>query len=190
MSSLRQTANDRNAKPGGPFRRFARNQRGATVVEFGILALPFMLLIFAIMESCISFAGQQILANAADDVARQLRTGQIPAADMTEAKLKTMICADLSMIVASGCPDLLVDLRQYDTFADAALVKVKYTGDNDIDTTGFAVNPGPALSKNMLRVFYKWPVMTDFMRQQMSNLKGGKTLQFAAVVWQNEPFPE
>lgn len=194
MSSYRQPEKDRGTRrAGGSFRRFTRDRSGATAIEFTILALPFMLLIFAILESCISFAGQQILANATDDVARQLRTGQIKAAEMTEAKLKTMICADLGMLV-SNCDkdnkDLLVDLRQYDTFADAALVKTKYTSDKDIDTTGFDIKPGPALSINMLRVFYKWPVMTDIMRQQMSNLKDNKTLQFAAVAWRNEPFPE
>jgi Flp pilus assembly protein TadG len=169
-------------------RAFRRDRRGTTAIEFALLALPFSLLVFAILESCISFAGQEVLANAADDVARQLRTGQEKAADMTEAKLKTMICNRLNIIVDENCPGLIVDLRQYATFEDAAKVKIKYTADHDIDTTGFAVTPGPSMSKNMLRVFYKWPVMTDFMRASMSNLKGGKTLHFAAVVWQNEPF--
>jgi Flp pilus assembly protein TadG len=167
---------------------FLRNSSGATGVEFAMLALPFSLFIFAILESCISFAGQQILANAADDIARQLRTGQIRAADMNEVKLKTMICDRLSIIVSKPCAGLLVDLRQYPTFEAAALEKIKYTADRDIDTTGFAVTPGQSMSKNMLRVFYKWPVMTDFMRKSMSNLKDGKTLHFAAVIWQNEPF--
>ena len=42
----------------------------------------------------------------------------------------------------------------------------------------------------MLRVFYRWPVITDFMSKAMSNLKGGKTLHFATVTWQNEPFDD
>lgn len=167
---------------------FLRDRRGATGVEFAMLALPFALLIFAILESCISFAGQQILFNAADDVARQLRTGQIRPATLNETTLKGLICDRLTVIVADTCPGLLVDLREYATFEAAAAVKLKYTADHDIDTTGFAVTPGGSMSKNMLRVFYKWPVMTDFMRKAMSNLKGGKTLHFAAVIWQNEPY--
>ncbi len=46
------------------------------------------------------------------------------------------------------------------------------------------------MSKNMLRVFYKWPVITDFMSKLVSNLKDGKTLHFATVTWQNEPFDD
>jgi Flp pilus assembly protein TadG len=167
---------------------FLRDRRGATGIEFAMLALPFALLVFAIIESCVSFAGQQILANAADDVARQLRTGQIRPADLNPTKLRTLICDRLQIIVADTCPGLVVDLREYPSFEAAAAVKLKYTADKDIDTAGFAVAPGGSMSKNMLRVFYKWPVITDLMRKSLSNLKDGKTLHFAAVIWQNEPY--
>lgn len=172
----------------GLFARFLHERSGSTAIEFVMLAIPFSMLVFAILESSIAFAGQQVLANAADEVARQLRTGQIKAADATEIAVKKMICDRLEVLVAKDCPGLLVDLRSYSTFADAAKVKIKLTSDRDIDTTGFTVKPGPSMSKNMLRVFYKWPVITDFMRASMSNLKGGNTLQFATVTWQNEPF--
>jgi Flp pilus assembly protein TadG len=168
--------------------RFRHNRGGATSIEFAMLALPFSLMLFAILESCISFAGQQMLANATDNVARQLRTGQLKAADIDEPKLKKLICDQINVLVNNSCPGLVVDLRQYPSFDAAAQQKIKYTSAHDIDTTGFAVTPGPSMSKNMLRVFYKWPVMTDLMRLAMSNLKGGYTLQFAAATWQNEPF--
>ena len=174
----------------GLLKRFARDKNGATVVEFAVLALPFSLLVFAILETCISFAGQEVLSNATDDIARQLRTGQIKAASLNETKLKTLICNDLEIIVAAGCPGLVVDLRQYASFELAAKEKIKLTADRDIDTTGFAVTPGLSMSKNMLRVFYKWPIMTDFMSASMSNLKDGKKLHFATVTWQNEPFDD
>jgi Flp pilus assembly protein TadG len=179
---------------GGRFRRslkrFIGNREASTAIEFTMLAIPFAMLVFAILESCISFAAQEVLTNTTDDIARQLRTGQLRAADVNPTSLKTMICTRLEIIVAKGCPDLIVDLREFPTFADAAAVKIKLTTDKDIDTTGFDVKPGKALSKNMLRVFYKWPVITDFMRKAMSNLKDNKTLHFASVTWQNEPFDD
>lgn len=158
-----------------------------------MLALPFTLLVFAILESCISFAGQQLLSNAADNVARQLRTGQIKAAEMTETRLRQEICDEIEILVASGCPGLEVDLREFPTFAAAAAETINYTGsgaNRDIDTTGFDVTPGKSITKNMLRVFYRWPIMTDIMRKRLSTLKGGTTLHFASVTWQNEPFDD
>ena len=188
---------ERNASaPGTGFRRpaflkrFARDRKGSVAIEFTALAIPFSLLVFAILESCISFAAQQLMSNVTDDVARQFRTGQLKAADIDAGELREIICNELEIVVSTGCPGLAIDLKRYDTFADAAKVRIKLTPDHDLDTSGFKVEPGLSQSKNMLRVFYKWPVMTDFMRKSMSNLKDGKTLHFASVTWQNEPFDD
>ncbi|RWK46019.1 TadE/TadG family type IV pilus assembly protein [Mesorhizobium sp.] len=174
--------------------RFLGDRRGSTALEFAMLAVPFALLVFAILESCISFAGQEVMANITDDVARQLRTGQVRQANVTEATLKTMICSRLEIMVAKDCPGLEVDLRAYPSFAAAAQAGFKIQ-DGEIELTGttpttFTVSPGLAESINMLRVFYKWPVMTDFMAKSMANLKDGNTLHFASMTWKNEPFDD
>ena len=174
---------------------FFSDKRGSTALEFAMLAIPFALLVFAILESCISFAGQEVMANATDDVARQLRTGQLQRTNVTEASIKQLICTRLQIMVAQGCPGLLVDLREYSSFSDAATASFKIVngeivltqGANSMDPT---VAPGLAESINMLRVFYKWPVMTDFLAKSMANLNDGKTLHFASVTWQNEPFDD
>jgi Flp pilus assembly protein TadG len=177
----------------GFFARFLHNRSGSTAIEFALLSIPFAALVFAILETCISFAGQQILSNVTDDIARQIRTGQLkPGPDLSETALVTKICDRLKIIVsAADCPEALeVDLRKYDTFALAAAVRIKLA-DGDIDTTGFyPPEPGLSMSINMLRVFYRWPVITDFMSERLSNLDGGKTLHFATVTWQNEPFDD
>jgi Flp pilus assembly protein TadG len=170
--------------------RFVRDENGAIAIEFVALALPFSMLVFAILESSVSFAGQQVLVNAADNIARQFRTGQIKSADTNEVKLRNMVCDELKIIVAANCPGLEIDLRQFATFEDAAKLRIKYTAGGDIDTSDLKVDPGPSLSKNTLRIFYRWPVMTDVMRKSMSNIGSGYTLQFATVTWQNEPFDD
>jgi len=174
---------------------FFSDKRGSTAMEFAMLAIPFALLVFAILESCISFAGQEVMANVTDDVARQLRTGQLQKSTVTEASIKQLICARLQIMVAQGCPGLVVDLREYSSFADAATASFKIVNGDIVLTQGtnsmaFTVSPGLAESINMLRVFYKWPVMTDFLAKSMANLKDGNTLHFASVTWQNEPFDD
>lgn len=169
--------------------RFWRDRRGGVAGEFAILVFPFALLIFATLESCISFAAQEVLSNATDDVARLLRTGQVKAAGLDETKLKGLICERIEIVTPAGCPDLVVDLREYATFEAAAAQRVAIK-DKDIDTTGFDVKPGKSMTKNMLRVFYRWPVIADLMSKTMSNLKDNKTLHFASVTWQNEPFDD
>lgn len=169
--------------------RFLGHRGGGVTGEFAILIFPFAFLVFATLESCISFASQEVLSNATDDVARLIRTGQVKAATLDETKLKQMICQRIEIVTPSGCPDLVVDLREYATFEAAAAQRV-IIKDKDIDTTGFAVKPGKSMTKNMLRVFYRWPVMADLMAKSMSNLNDGKTLHFASVTWQNEPFDD
>ncbi|SFN80527.1 Flp pilus assembly protein TadG [Mesorhizobium sp. NFR06] len=172
---------------------FFSDRRGSTAMEFALLAIPFALLVFAILESCVSFAGQEVMANVTDDVARQLRTGQLQKANVTEASVKQLICSRLEIMVAKNCPGLLVDLREYSSFADAATAGFRIDGDRIVLTQGGGdmtptVSPGLAESINMLRVFYKWPVMTDLLAKQMQNFTDGTTLHFASVTWQNEPF--
>jgi Flp pilus assembly protein TadG len=177
--------------------RFLRDRSGSTAIEFVALAIPFCMLVFAILESCISFAGQEVMANATDDVARQFRTGQLKAEGMTTQKVEDAICAKLEIMVAKGCPGLEVDLRQYTSFQQAALARFRIVNGDIVLTQGgvdlaggFVVTPGKSMTINMLRVFYKWPVITDFMSTWMANLNDGKTLHFATVTWQNEPFDD
>lgn len=174
-------------KCAGLIRRFARARRGSVAVEFALLALPFSLLVFAILETSVSYIAQQTMSNVTDDIARELRTGQLQASDVTGNKLRQMICNRLQIVVAQGCPDLYVDLENYASFDDVP-TKIPFSSNGDINTSGFKVDPGGAQSINQLRVFYKWPIMTDVMREKLSSLPNGKTLLFSTVTWQNEPY--
>jgi Flp pilus assembly protein TadG len=168
--------------------RFLKDRRGVTAIEFAVLALPFFLLVFAIIESCIAFAAQQVIANTVDNVARELRTGQKRPETLQPGDIKEMICTPIQIMVPTGCPGLHIDLEHYDSFADAAQVHIPYTSAGDLNTSGFKIDPGGTGSKNMLRVFYEWPVMTPFMGSIMANLPHNYELLFASVTWQNEPY--
>lgn len=165
--------------------RFRRDKEASVAIEFGMLILPFSLVIFAVLESCASFAAQQVMANATDEAARQIRTGQEQGVD--SERLKKLICDDLSIIVSDGCPGLMYDLRQYTSFPEAADDVVRMN-DGDVNSGGFRVDPGGPDTINMLRVFYRWPIMTDFIRYQAKPLAGYTTLLYASAIWKNEPF--
>ena len=171
----------------GKFHSFRRDRRGATAIEFAMLALPFAMLSFAILETTVTFTAQQLLSNAADKISRQIRTGNLTLDNTTAAQFRAMICNEISIIVGSDCPELVYDLKHYTNFADVPK-SIPMGADGDIDSTGFTYDPGGEGTINSLRLFYRWPVMIDFMRSSMSNLPNDKTLLFATVTWQNEPF--
>ncbi|MBN9074505.1 MAG: pilus assembly protein [Rhizobiales bacterium] len=171
--------------------RFRRNRKGATVVEFALLAFPFILLVFAVLESCICFAAQEYMQNITDDLARQLRTGQIRRT-ISAQDFRDKVCERLEFFVSDGCPGLNIDLRNFTTFEDASKLRVYITsaGNVFIDGGAYQFDPGTSQSKNVLRLYYHWPVLTDIMRKRIYNLSDGTTLMFSTAVWQNEPFDD
>ena len=191
--SDKQTKEAATAKKGRRrfLRSFTKDRKGATVVEFALLAMPFSLLVFAILESCISFAAEEYMQNVTDDFAREFRTGVLRSDTYTQAQFRNAFCDELEVFVGAGCPGLSIDLRHFDTFAEAAALRTTVNSAGEIKLSGgFRYEPGPSQSKNVLRVFYAWPVLANVLRKQMSTLKDNKTLHFATATWQNEPFDD
>jgi Flp pilus assembly protein TadG len=56
--------------PSRLVRRFVRQQDGSAAVEFGMVALPFLGLTFAILETALVFFAGQTLETAVTDSAR------------------------------------------------------------------------------------------------------------------------
>lgn len=164
-----------------------RDRGGATAIEFSLLALPFALLAFAILETTVSFAAQQVITNAADDIGRQVRTGKLTLANTTKQQMRDKICSEISVLTGSACSGLVWDLQSYGSFS-AVPKTIPRNPSGDIDDTAFGYNPGEAGSIISLRIFYRWPVMIDMMKSSMANLPNNKTLLYASVTWQNEPF--
>lgn len=164
--------------------RMLRNSDGATAIEFAILAIPFTLLTFAIFETFVAFAAEEVLANGVENLSRQIRTGQITfgqgkTTDLTEAEFRQAVCDQISVMIT--CSDteaatpqrLYVDVRQYASFSamPRAIPRVANSPTADLDTTGFAFAPGGAKTINMVRIYYRWQIMTDFMRPYITNIR-------------------
>ncbi|MBO6640045.1 MAG: pilus assembly protein [Roseitalea sp.] len=180
----------RSAQTLGWLRRaggLARDSRGATAIEFGILALPFFLLAVAVLETTVSFTAEQVMSNTTDKLARQIRTGQIIPATTDENTFRGLICSEMEMMVPAGCPDLHFDLQSYSSFADVPK-SIPFSAPGVIDTTGFRYEPGGAGTINNLRIIYKWPVYTDMMKSRIAGLQDGRMLLYTTTTWQNEQY--
>src|SRR3954467_9979416 len=76
-------------------RRFVRGEQGLAAVEFGIVAAPFLALMFAIMETAIVFFASQTLETAVAGSARLIMTGQAQQGNYTQAQFKSAVCAKI-----------------------------------------------------------------------------------------------
>jgi Flp pilus assembly protein TadG len=127
-----------SSPPGRPPRRFRRallarfrrDASGVTAVEFGLVALPFFAVLFAILEVSLAFWTSQVMESMVADASRQVYTGQFQqanqgksAAQMAEA-FKDLICGtsvvDGRKVNRFGLFDchgkLQVDVRAYTSF--------------------------------------------------------------------------
>lgn len=110
---------------------------------------------------------------------------------MTEEMLRGELCDRITFLLPNSCSGLLIDLRHFETFAELSDVRIELVGtgaDRDINTAGFRIDPGGSGSKNLMRVFYRWPIHLDLLRRLTATVQGDSALLYATVAWQNEPF--
>lgn len=168
-------------------RGFLSDVRGTAAAEFALLALPFFFAIFAIVETSIGYAAQQLLQKSAERIAHELRVGTLKPGNTSIAVIRKKVCGDLGLFAVTDCDQIEIDLQTYPSFQDT-IVPLKYTQSGDLDTGAFKVRPGGSNTINRLGLFYRWPFFTDIVRARLSNLPNGKTLLFASEVWRNEPY--
>ncbi len=189
---------------GGRLRRMFRSRDGVAAIEFAILAIPFFLIVFAIIETFVAYAGEQLLENAVDTMAREIRTGQITfnksaATDMDATAFRSAFCDEINiMLSCSGGNDqkLFLDVRTFTTFADMPIGIPRQGGGSfgALDTASFGYDPGGPGSYNMVRAYYRWQIVTDLVRPYITNERPGSAegsdyLMVATTAFANENYP-
>ncbi|BDA82645.1 pilus assembly protein TadG [Aureimonas sp. SA4125] len=189
MPRFDSTTEDGGIRPSGGHRRgrifrLAGDRRGSAAVEFAILAVPFFLTIFAIIETSIVFLAELTLDQSVDRVARKVRTGELQKANMTAEDFKKEICKGVEFLL--DCSKLNVDIKVYPDFG--ALNQPTPVKNGDIDPSGFGYQLGGPETINALRVYYKWPIHTDMMRAYLSDMADGSHLLYSMAAFRTEPF--
>lgn len=166
--------------------RFRRDQRGATAVEFALIAFPFFALLFAILETALIFLVGQALETATENSARLIRTGQAQQSSFDVDDFRDSICDQIAVLYK--CPDkLILDVRTADDFASVDLSTPVVAGELDDDE--FEYDDGNGEEIVVVRAFYEWPTVTQFLGAGFTKLANGNHLLTAAAAFRNEPFP-
>ena len=170
------------------YARFARAQGGAAAVEFALMAVPFFLLLFGIMELALIFLLSTTLDNAAGEVARRIRTGEMQTQGGASASsFKTAICDNLGWIKGDCATHLYVDVRTFDSFQQAGAAQ-SLLQNEAFDPLTFQFNLGQQNSIVLVRAYYKWPFITPLVGKAMGQFKDGSTVVMTAVTFRNEPY--
>jgi Flp pilus assembly protein TadG len=190
--------------------RLARSKDGAAAIEFAILAVPYFLIIFAIIETFVAFAAEQLVTNAVNTLGRQIRTGQITyqlsrSTDMDVTQFRRAFCNEINIMIqcseaeisAPNPTKLYIDARTFTTFAaiPKTIPRVSTASFADIDPASFKFTPGGPSTINMLRAYYRWQVITDLVRPYITTIRpsdGSLPSDFlivATTAFQNENYP-
>lgn len=171
--------------PGKLARRFIRQQDGAAAVEFALIAVPFLALLFAILETALVFFAGQTLEAAVSDASRLIMTGQAQAAGYSQADFKTQVCNRIyGLFDCSG--GVYVDVKQYSSFGSVNNTAPVTNG--TFDTTKMSYTPGGPGCIEVVTLYYQWPIYVSLLGNNLSNLNGSKRLLVATSVFRNEPY--
>jgi Flp pilus assembly protein TadG len=185
VSSSRAVRSVRRFVSRSPLRRFVGHQDGATAIEFSLVALPFIAMMFAIIETALVFFAGQSLEAAVSNVSRLILTGQAQSQGMSANAFKTKVCAQLTVMFdcAGG---VYVDVKTYTNFASTDMNSPVSNG--NFDTSAMAYTPGGPGDIVVLKLYYQWPIYVSIWNAGISNLNGSKRLLVATAAFRNEPY--
>jgi Flp pilus assembly protein TadG len=170
-------------------RRFRRNRRGSSAVEFALIAPIFLALLFAIIETAIVFFAGQVLETVTQDSARMVQTGQAQAANYDAANFKKLVVCTrpLANLLFDCMNGVYVDVQSYSAFSSVTITDPIDASKNFTNAMKYC--PGNDGDIVVVRLFYQWPLFVTGLGYNISNLAGSKRLLTATAAFKNEPFP-
>ncbi|MCZ8261021.1 MAG: pilus assembly protein [Beijerinckiaceae bacterium] len=180
------------AKPSGSLlsrllRRFRRDRRGATAVEFAMIAPMFFGSLFAIMETGTLYLRVTALETGVEEAKRVTLTGQVANAGGGPAQLdkfKVAFCDKISWLIS--CDEVKFDVRAFTVFGDAAMPNPIKNG--VFDPSNLKFEPGKPCQIVVIRAYYEVSSITAMIRNDVSQLSNGKVLLVGSAAFKNEPY--
>jgi len=176
-------------------RRYLKNKEGTAAIEFAILAIPFFMLLFAVLELAIVFFINSTLNHAVSEAGRQIRTGNFQDCGSKE-KFKELVCANMSGL--GNCEKRLrLDVVSGADFgsitlpipADPPEVDPNDSSSTDDIPNGDFDNTG-ANEPVVIRGLYYHKLVLPPQLTRLESIPGkGIRLLSATTAFRNEPFP-
>lgn len=166
----------------------ASDERGATAVEFALVAMPFFLLICGIMELAFIFIISISLENSTVGLARTIRTGELQTAGGNAAAFKADLCKNMGWLQADCSTKLRLDVRTYSSFSGTNNQGAPITDGAWNDPAKDCFQTGGPGDIVLVRAYYEWDLIAPGFSKAFETLNGGKTVISAATTFRNEPY--
>lgn len=177
--------------------RWKSDQSGFTAVEFAMVAMPFIMLLFGLISVCLFYFTNFTMENAVWQASRAIRTGQFQqgegaysglASDEDRKKaFKQALCAKAPAYI--DCNKAIVLVQSNSGGFGSITQPVCATDGTMIDQSKAEFNPGGASSVVLITVCYPWDFGGRLPFIALNNMKDGSLLIQASVAFRTEPFP-
>lgn len=170
-------------------RQFLRETRGATVVEFAIIAPLFFALTFSILEAGFYFFATGAVDAANARAARLIRTGQVGSNGGAQNDFFDEICSVVRFI--GNCNErLTVDVANFSSFGeladDTSDPVCRDAAPNDVQDIPF--EPGASREIVRVRVCFLYKSVSPGIGFNLQESDGGSRRIISTTIFRNEPF--
>ena len=162
------------------------NRRGATAIEFALVAVPFVMITVAIVEISVMYAANAVMLGATQDAVRAVRTGQVQAIsdpEEADALFREQMCRHIPIRLVD-CNAIQFRVEVLESFASAdTTVTIDEDGNIDDDT-----NYGDQEDVMMITVLYYHPMISPLTAAFFADSPNNTKLLTGVFVFQTEPY--
>ena len=159
------------------------NRRGATAVEFALIAPVFLFMVMAIIEYSLFYFKTSFLKHVLYEASRNVQTGEVQDAVDPQAYFQTEYCSDAAFLV--DCQDVFFDVRSSTDLASITFPAATF--DSSGVPTNFVFQPGGPDTITTMRVATPYEFFTP-MLQNIFQPDGDPAIIVGYTVARNEPF--
>jgi Flp pilus assembly protein TadG len=170
-----------------PLQRIVRCTRGATAVEFALVAIPFFAMLIALIQTALVFFAGRVLDEVVQQASRYILTGQAQQSNMTQATFANYVCQNT--VALFTCGNFMINVQSYSSFSAASTATPTLTFNSQGQVTNqWTYSPGNAGDIVVVQVMYQWPIAMGPLGFNLSNLSNGNRLLVSIAAFKNEPY--
>ncbi|MCF8495401.1 MAG: pilus assembly protein [Alphaproteobacteria bacterium] len=166
-------------------KRWGRDKKGTTAVEFSLLVIPYLVLTLAIIELSIMYAAASLLEGATSSAARMIRTGQLQQNESMapEDQFRDALCSYATVLI--DCSDIVIEVETMESFSDFDEMAPTFDEDGNMVSSG--VSAGGSNDRVLIRTAVRYTLMTPFIGTLLAGADSS-ILFMSTIVLQTEPY--
>ena len=174
-------------------RRFARAERGVTAVEFALVSVPLLMLVFGILELGLVMLVTTTLDAATQSASREIRTGRFQTSltqpDVTAGGFKSLVCGRMTWLSSQCATQLVVEVQTFANFNGLANAPPPPAANFDpAHPTPPCFSPGQPGDIVLVRAYYDWKLFTPLLDDALDNTGAGARRLLSTTAFRNEPY--